>query len=63
VGPFRSESGQSQLSLTAINLHVIRLGDGKPRTDPMAPIAELLMKDDSDPWKAIFRLCASPETL
>ncbi len=48
VGPFRSESGQSELPLTAINLHVIRLGDGKPRTDPTAPVAELLMKDDQE---------------
>ncbi|MES2461839.1 MAG: hypothetical protein V4671_14740 [Armatimonadota bacterium] len=48
VGPFRSESGQSELPLSAISLHVIRLGDGKPRTDLSAPVPELIMKDDRE---------------
>jgi hypothetical protein len=48
VGPFRSESGQSELPIAAINLHVVRLGDGKPRTDPTLPVPELLMKDDRE---------------
>lgn len=46
MGPFRSESGQSELPLSAIDVHVVRLGDGKPRTDPTLPLPELLMKDD-----------------
>ena len=48
VGPFRSESGQSELPLSAIDVHVVRLGDGKPRTDPTVPLPELLMKDDRE---------------
>ncbi len=48
VAPFRSESGQSQLPLSAIDVHVVRLGDGRPRTDPTLPVPELLMKDDRE---------------
>jgi hypothetical protein len=64
VGPFLSESKQSQLPAEAIDVRVVRLGDGQPQNGD-APLPALLVKDDRESLDGplpTVRLTGDPST-
>jgi len=65
VGPFLSESKQSSLPPSAIDVRVVRIGDGRNLSDFAGPVPELLMKDDRESMDGAMptvRLTGDPTT-